>query len=523
MWSTLRFFFLIVVLGSSSAPTALAQDARDALDWEVLHRFRVVRPSDHDAFIRDFNSYIETRALGARGRDAVSGKVVPYPSPFQQGLRTFYDAARAQYDRDWFHDADRTVALRLDRPSSRNAMCSWRLDEGPASAPAPCGRGQRTRLEGGIGRRMVHVRIVVDGGTTEKSWPIEIKDIKFAALGDSFASGEGNPHVTFNQGTRGNAANPPRLAEWWDHRCHRSLVSSTAQAAIMLAQARRDTSVTYVSYACSGGTINEGLIGGYDGVETARQAGDRLRFFGGQGDSIPHFRTDPLPVQIRQAAALLCKVAGQSPCLSSVPLDVLAFMTGGNELKFGRKVAECAFGSCRFTDAEMRPLFADLKQQYQALAAQLGAIDARHVALMTYPNMVRNENGAYCGDGPFNFSRNFVPHLATFLAFGVSRSESRNAERVVLDPLNALLAEEARNRGWILVGGYARDRGFCARPTWFHTVNQADGKQGRIGTVNQAGDIFDGLYPSGALHPNVFGHAGIRARLLAEIEGRLPR
>lgn len=511
-------FLAALACGGSGAH---AVDPATGIDWEVKNRFRVVREHRHDQFIADFNSYFQ-RAAARRGLDIPSGKLSPYPSPFRQNLPTRYRPETAQYDHAWFHRAEREIAVSLPARAERAKSCVWRIGT-RQSAPTPCGRS--ATLETALGKNELSVLVDARDGQPpiERRLEIEIKDIKFVALGDSFASGEGNPHVTFNQGTPGSLANPPRLAEWWDHRCHRSLLASTAQAAIRLAQTRPDTSVSYVSYACSGGTINQGLIGGYDGVENARQAGDRLRFFGGQGDGIPHYRGDALPVQIERAGQLLCKVEGQSPCLSAVQPDIVAFMTGGNELSFGPKVRDCAAGTCRFTEGEMRPLLAALRDQYRVLAGTLDGLRARHVFLMTYPNMVRRENGAPCGDSPLNFSRNFVPHLATFLSFGISRSEALNAERFVLEPLNALLAEEARARGWTAVADYARNRGYCARPSWFHTVGQSDAKQGRIGQLDQSGLIFDGLYPSGALHPNVFGHAGIRARLFAEIERKLPR
>ncbi len=107
-----------------------------------------------------------------------------------------------------------------------------------------------------------------------------------------------------------------------------------------------------------------------------------------------------------------------------------------------------------------RPLLARLRERYGALADSIASLGARHVLAMTNPYLTRRADGrTYCGDSPFNFERSFVPRLSTFFGFGISRAEGRNAEKVVLEPLNALISEEASRRGWTVVDGYRRDRG----------------------------------------------------------------
>jgi hypothetical protein len=519
-WFLLSAFWLIWAVSDAVIP-ARAIDLSTGIDWEIRNRFRVIREHRHDQFIADFNSYFQ-RAAASRGLDTPSGKLIPYPSPFQQNLPTRYLPEESQYQHPWFHNPIREIEVRLPSRHEATKHCSWRISDA-ASPSSPCSKP--VVLAASVGPHELSVLIDSRDGrpAVERRLAIVVKDMKFVALGDSFASGEGNPHVTFNQGTPGNIFSLPRLAEWWDHRCHRSLLASSAQTAIMLSQKRRDTSVTYVSYACSGGTISEGLIGTYNGVENAREAGERLRSFGGQGDSIPHFRTDPLPVQIQRAQELLCTTRGTSPCTKSVQPDIVTFTTGGNELAFGPKVTQCAVGRCKFTEEEMRPVLALLRQQYATLAPRISDLNARSVFLVTYPNMTRREDGrTYCGDSPFDFSPDFVPYLATFVGLGISRAEARNAEKVVLDPLNETITAQAALNGWIAVSGFAKNRGFCARPSWFHTVGQADAKQGRVGDIPNTQADFVGRFPSGALHPNVFGHAGMRARLQVEIEKRFP-
>lgn len=131
-----------------------------------------------------------------------------------------------------------------------------------------------------------------EGGTVSEV--IEVRDFLVASLGDSFASGEGNPEViakldskevvtprTRPDGTRDTSVGYPKRIEkpdgtirpgtharWLDQRCHRSIYSSHARAAIALALAGDGHhAVTYVSYACSGAEITNGLFWSQDGRE----------------------------------------------------------------------------------------------------------------------------------------------------------------------------------------------------------------------------------------------------------------
>lgn len=141
-------------------------------------------------------------------------------------------------------------------------------------------------------------RFTVSGlanGTPLDPVEIEVRDLMIASLGDSFASGEGNPDLPavldeqrtirprYDEatGARLAAYGVPRRksrpdgtiapfssARWLDRRCHRSMYSAHTRAAIALAlSGDRHHAVTYASYACSGAEITDGLFWPQDGRE----------------------------------------------------------------------------------------------------------------------------------------------------------------------------------------------------------------------------------------------------------------
>ncbi|MCA3562903.1 MAG: hypothetical protein IOC90_04200 [Methylocystis sp.] len=503
----MRYILFVVTAMLSLCGPVHAVDPATGIDWEVKNRFRVVREHRHDVFMADFNSYFQ-RAAGRRGLDIPSGSLMRYPSPFRQNLPTHYLPEAAQYRHSWFHGDERDIIVRLAFRQEARKRCAWSVDGGRAQS-APC--SESATLPVTLGTRQLSVKVdALDGSPpAERKLTIVVKDLKFVALGDSFASGEGNPHVT-------SFGSPSaRLVEWWDHRCHRSLIGSSAQAAVALAQQRRDTSVTYVSFACSGATIDAGILKPYAGRETAEQARDRL---GKAGiGPVPHFEGINLPPQMDRVEELLCAQRVAALCLRRARPDILVITTGGNELDFGPLVARCASGGCTFPKAEMDRRFAQLDRLFASLAERVKPLDAVQVYLSGYLDMTRNERGRFCGDQPFDVRPDFVPSWLTVFGFGIARAEARDAYSKVLKPLEERLSRYAGDYGWVNVADFRRDRGFCARPGWFHTYAQARDKQGFIGVIGGDGQFLDDI-PTGAMHPNLFGHAEVAGRLLKAVQ-----
>lgn len=89
----------------------------------------------------------------------------------------------------------------------------------------------------------------------EKIWrkSVEVKDFLIVVLGDSSASGEGASDTKVTDTAR---------AKRVDNRCHRSNNSGSAQAAKRIENGSSHSSVTYISFACSGATMATKIYNG---------------------------------------------------------------------------------------------------------------------------------------------------------------------------------------------------------------------------------------------------------------------
>ncbi len=90
--------------------------------------------------------------------------------------------------------------------------------------------------------------------TATTTTDILVKDLLIVSLGDSIASGEGNPDIAWDLSpfATNGVFNTPK---WELEQCDRSALAGTALAAKRLENADPHTSVTFIHLACSGGRI----------------------------------------------------------------------------------------------------------------------------------------------------------------------------------------------------------------------------------------------------------------------------
>src|SRR4051794_3613356 len=93
------------------------------------------------------------------------------------------------------------------------------------------------------------------------------RDYFIVSIGDSFASGEGNPDVPC-RGFNGCADEDP---VWQYKDCHRSEWAGPSRSALALESSSDQSSVTLLHLACSGATVPKGLLASFNGVVTKDQ------------------------------------------------------------------------------------------------------------------------------------------------------------------------------------------------------------------------------------------------------------
>ncbi len=348
---------------------------------------------------------------------------------------------------------------------------------------------------------------------------VTVKDIFILALGDSYGSGEGAPDVekSDNQAVR-----------WQSPRCHRSANSAASKAAYALEVEDPKTSVTFVSFACSGATIS---TFGFDGVSALGDPylpGDPAKPVGsgilGIFRGIEPVRDDYntvfyLPSQVSQAAAAI-RVPGTA---NNRPIDALIMSAGGNDMGFSKIAKSCVLNiTCydnpvrnRFAGQAGQPNTVTLDERiFQDFAAAHPIYDQLNTAIRNqlqpkntfiteYADSLTGDNGGRC----IRMLDDILPSPWGY--FEVTQVEVKWLADRVLPNINGTVINSASRNGWNYVGGVAaafQGHGYCASDT-NRFINNADDSSNK-----QGGSKMD---TTGTLHPNKKGYQAVADRIVA--------
>src|ERR1700675_1758833 len=285
----------------TTVQTAAAQGAPDAamqISWEVRNRFRLFREE------RDFLLHTDS----GRGRSVLASEQALELQSDGRGWarntvnrlcidllgRVSEPCTRDNVKESYLTPVDHPITVRLTGPIPVGAPCAWSFDdgEGPQASTFDC--AEPVNLRARYGRTTVATVEVSSGPEAPQRLATEIvvRDILIAGLGDSIASGEGNPDRpialsdegfcfrSYLVGTQyyrpsragykgGRACEAPdslqvwqrQSALWFNSACHRSLYSYQTRTALALAVQNPHIAVTYLPLACTGATIPDGLFG----------------------------------------------------------------------------------------------------------------------------------------------------------------------------------------------------------------------------------------------------------------------
>src|SRR5215467_12514708 len=340
-----------------------------AITWSVVNRFRLFRSE------RDFRRHAEA----AQGRTVLEA---------EQALEAATDGAgwardvmgrlcldrigqvadqcvRDEVGENYLNPADHAIEVRLAGILPPGATCTWSFDpEGdavPTTASVECSAPVRTRAPYGKPTK-VTVDLTTPGEPVRRATAdIAVRDLLIAGLGDSIASGDGNPDrpiALSDEGfcfrrfvTAGGAQyfRPGRIgfsgdktcdgdlgggddrtewaklsAHWMNAACHRSLYGYQLRAALALAIESPHLAVTFLPLGCTGATINDGLFNGRRSRELDCDAA---------GTACP----TTTPAQIAELRAIVARAErGQR----ARALDLVFLTIGANDINFSGLIAD---------------------------------------------------------------------------------------------------------------------------------------------------------------------------------------
>lgn len=532
---------LIVALLSLLSLPAGAQTLSTSqfrIEWQVTNRFRLFQDQgffrQHENAWRQYLLHVDQQGMASDERDSFVARTSVLGSEHVLNDRyiAFSNILRKNFDwRGWAakgHDGlcydskkrNHSACGGIDAyvtPQSHaiemwlsgqnvpaTAVCEWRIG-GQLVAQTSCadrvsGEGVALPYPGGA---EISVNVV---GEAPIITAARVKDLLIAGLGDSFASGEGNPNrpVAFSESRRFKNFYPLRRqndaggnAEWTDELCHRSLYGQQLRAALQIAIENPQASVTFLDYSCSGASIELGILGPQTYVErvasterSAQLAAPMIA--GGAKDS-----------QLYRLMRELCReTPDMKDGLPTCPgnnfrrsLDFVFLSVGGNDIGFSNIVAWASlrdsassaiasfFGatvSAKEFAQRMRDVLPDayaelasaLEQTVPITSAGDGVFDPSRIVLTAYPDLVTNEAGEICeaapdeGDGEDRYAAN--QSLDMFSSWLTARPDRLAKVREQFSQLYKRMRDLAGDHGWTFAGRIYADKmfeghGFCAQ------------------------------------------------------------
>jgi len=424
-----------------AAAQGAAADAPMQISWEVRNRFRLFREE------RDFQLHVEA----LRDRSILSAEdALEVQSDGRGWARNMVNrlcidnqgrvadpCTRDTVKENYLTPVDHAITVRLTGAVPVGATCAWSFDDGdgPQQSTFDCAEPVNLRVR--YGKQTVATVDVASGPDTPQrlSTEIRVRDILIAGLGDSIASGEGNPDRAIaladegfcyryylgsaaaqyyrpsRAGYKGGRAceAPDSLQNWQRHAavwlnqaCHRSLYSYQTRAALALAVEYPHIAVTYLPLACTGATIADGLFGSQRARECPPNKSTATCQTGVNGQ-LSELRDALTAAKRRQADR---------------KLDLVLLSIGANDIYFSGLVADVIVdtptertlfrrsGVMASVDESRDALTRDLPQGFRKLRDALKPLvggDLTHVVYTAYANPALAQGGTPCPGGRAGF------------------------------------------------------------------------------------------------------------------------
>jgi lysophospholipase L1-like esterase len=493
---------------AQGAPAA-AQGAPDApmqISWEVRNRFRLFREE------RDFLLHSDS----AQGRSILASEQALELQSDGRGWarntvnrlcidlagRVSEPCSRDGVKESYLTPVDHPVIVRLTGQIPVGATCAWSLDDGGGPRQSTFDCAEPVNFRARYGRPTVATVEVSSGSEAPQRVATEIvvRDIFIAGLGDSIASGEGNPDrpialsdegfcfrsylgsagAQYYRPSRagykgGRACEAPdtlqawqrQSALWFNSACHRSLYSYQTRTALALAVQYPHIAVTYLPLACTGATIPDGLFGG----QRARECPPTKSGGTCQGT------VNAQLAELREAVAAAKK---RQP---DRKLDLILLSIGANDINFSGLVADVIVdtpteralfrrsGVMGSVEDSRAAVARELPQSFVRLREALKPLvgDMSHVVYVSYANPTLANGGAPCPGGRAGFdihpSFNAEPQRLAYVSNYVENEFLPQLKALALCQSGVLCRDPGGDRMSFVDAHQAAfaDHGFCAR------------------------------------------------------------
>jgi lysophospholipase L1-like esterase len=494
---------------AAQAAPAAAQAAPDnpmQISWEVRNRFRLFREERdfllHTDSARDRSILASEQALelqsDGRGwaRNTVNRLCIDLFG------RVSEPCTRDNVKESYLTPADHPVTVRLTGQIPVGATCAWSFDDGDGPRLSTFDCAEPVNLRARYGRTTVATVEVSSGPEAPQpvSTEITVRDIFIAGLGDSIASGEGNPDrqialadegfcfryylstasAQYYRPSRagykgGRACEAPdtlqvwqrQSALWFNSGCHRSLYSYQTRTALALAVRYPHIAVTYLPLACTGATISDGLFG----AQRARECPPTKSGSSCQGT---------VNAQLSELRDAVAAAKRRQP---DRKLDLILLSIGANDINFSGLVADVIVdtttervlfkrtGVMGSVEESRTTLARDLPQGFGRLREALKPLvgDMSHVVYVSYANPTLADGGMPCPGGRAGFdihpSFNAQPQRLASVSGYVQNEFLPQLKALALCQSGVLCRDPGADRMTFVDTHQAAfaDHGFCAR------------------------------------------------------------
>jgi len=493
---------------AQTAPAAVqgVPDNAMQISWEVRNRFRLFREE------RDFLLHAEN----AQGRSILASEQALELQSDGRGWarnmvsRLCIDLAgrisepciRDKVRESYLAPVDHPITVRLTGEVPVGATCAWSFDDGESPQQSTLDCAEPVNLRARYGRATVATVEVSSGPDASQrvTTEIRVRDIFIAGLGDSIASGEGNPDrpialsdegfcfrsylgtaaAQYYRPSRagykgGRACEAPdtlqvwqrQSALWFNGACHRSLYSYQTRTALALAVQYPHIAVTYLPLACTGATIADGLFG----AQRARECPPTKSASACQGT---------VNAQLAELREAVSAAKRRQP---DRQLDLILLSIGANDINFSGLVADVIVdtptervlfkrsGVLGSLDDSRAALARELPQSFGRLRDALRPLvgDLQRVVFVSYANPTLAEAGVPCAGGRAGFdihpSFNAQPQRLANVSGYVDNEFLPHLKALALCQSGVLCRDPGADRMTFVDAHQAAfaNHGFCAR------------------------------------------------------------